>query len=84
MIMSLEPIGEEQEKFRANFKIISSSFAFLPFKIPGTAFYRGIQATIHYNTKLLSVSSFRNSFLHFNDDQIHAWDRASEVLQLQM
>ncbi|KAL4651036.1 hypothetical protein ACB092_01G129500 [Castanea dentata] len=44
MIMSLEPTGEEQEKFRANFKIISSSFASLPFKIPGTAFYRGIQA----------------------------------------
>ncbi|CAA2996870.1 abscisic acid 8 -hydroxylase 3-like [Olea europaea subsp. europaea] len=44
MIMSLEPAGEEQEKFRANFKIISSCFASLPFKIPGTAFYRGIKA----------------------------------------
>ncbi|XVF64355.1 hypothetical protein PTKIN_Ptkin09bG0162700 [Pterospermum kingtungense] len=44
MIMSLEPSGEEQEKFRANFKLISSSFASLPFKIPGTAFYRGIKA----------------------------------------
>ncbi|KAL0438232.1 UNVERIFIED_CONTAM: Abscisic acid 8'-hydroxylase 3 [Sesamum latifolium] len=44
MIMSLEPTGEEQEKFRANFKIISSCFASLPFKIPGTAFYRGIKA----------------------------------------
>ncbi|KAL3845425.1 hypothetical protein ACJIZ3_002828 [Penstemon smallii] len=44
MIMSLEPSGEEQEKFRSNFKIISSCFASLPFKIPGTAFYRGIKA----------------------------------------
>ncbi|XVE60145.1 hypothetical protein DITRI_Ditri05aG0103900 [Diplodiscus trichospermus] len=44
MIMSLEPSGEEQEKFRSNFKLISSSFASLPFKIPGTAFYRGIKA----------------------------------------
>ncbi|XP_020104426.1 abscisic acid 8'-hydroxylase 3-like isoform X2 [Ananas comosus] len=44
MIMSLEPAGEEQEKFRANFKIISSSFASLPLKIPGTAFYRGLKA----------------------------------------
>lgn len=45
MIMSLEPTGEEQEKFRTNFKIISGSFASLPFKVPGTAFYRGIQVT---------------------------------------
>ncbi|CAN0892164.1 Abscisic acid 8'-hydroxylase 3, partial [Linum grandiflorum] len=44
MIMSLEPTGEEQEKFRSNFKIISSSFASLPFKLPGTAFYNGIKA----------------------------------------
>ncbi|KAK8548961.1 hypothetical protein V6N12_061862 [Hibiscus sabdariffa] len=44
MIMSLEPSGEEQEKFRANFKLISSSFSSLPFKIPGTAFYRGMKA----------------------------------------
>lgn len=43
MIMSLEPTGEEQEKFRLNFKIMSRSFAALPFKIPGTAFYRGIK-----------------------------------------
>lgn len=45
MMMSLEPAGEEQEKFRANFKLISSSFASLPIKIPGTAFYRGIKVT---------------------------------------
>ncbi|TKY45994.1 Abscisic acid 8'-hydroxylase 3 [Spatholobus suberectus] len=30
MIMSLEPTGEENERFRSNFKIISSSFASLP------------------------------------------------------
>jgi len=45
MIMSLEPHGDEQEKFRANFKLISSSFASLPFKIPGTAFYHGIKVS---------------------------------------
>lgn len=50
--MSLEPIGEEREMFRANFKQISSLFASLPFKIPGTAFHRGIKVTFHYNTKL--------------------------------
>ncbi|BAH92431.1 Os03g0836100 [Oryza sativa Japonica Group] len=43
MLISLEPEGEEQEKFRANFKIISSSFASLPLKIPGTAFHRGLK-----------------------------------------
>lgn len=41
--MSLEPAGEEQEKFRSNFKVMSRSFAALPFKIPGTAFYRGVK-----------------------------------------
>jgi hypothetical protein len=46
MIMSLEPAGEEQEKFRSNFKIISSSFASLPFKIPGTAYHNGIKVLI--------------------------------------
>ncbi|KAE8646208.1 hypothetical protein Csa_016292 [Cucumis sativus] len=44
MIMSLEPEGEEQEKFRDNFKIISSCFSSLPLNIPGTAFYRGMKA----------------------------------------
>lgn len=43
--MSLDPTGQEQEKFRTNFKIISASFSSLPFKVPGTAFYRGIQVT---------------------------------------
>lgn len=44
--MSLEPAGEEQEKFRANFKLISSSFASLPFKLPGTAYHSGIQVSL--------------------------------------
>lgn len=46
MIMSLEPTGKEQEKFRANFKLISSSFASLPLKLPGTAFKRGIEVIL--------------------------------------
>lgn len=53
MVMSLEPTGEEQEKFRANFKLISSSFASLPFKIPGTAFYRGIKVNCRLKSMLL-------------------------------
>lgn len=44
-MMNLEPTGEEQEKFRANFKLISSAFASLPIKIPGTAFYRAIKVS---------------------------------------
>ncbi|RDX95829.1 Abscisic acid 8'-hydroxylase 3, partial [Mucuna pruriens] len=55
MIMSLEPTGEEQEKFRSNFKIISSSFASLPFKLPGTAFHRGIKVTKYYITSHTSL-----------------------------
>ncbi|KAJ0976541.1 hypothetical protein J5N97_012015 [Dioscorea zingiberensis] len=43
MIMSLEPEGHEQENFHANFKIISTCFASLPFKIPGTKFHRGLE-----------------------------------------
>lgn len=50
MIMSLEPTGEDQEKFRSNFKIISSSFASLPFKLPGTAFHRGIKVTKYFKS----------------------------------
>ncbi|KAK9111257.1 hypothetical protein Scep_018776 [Stephania cephalantha] len=44
ILMSLEPCGEEQEQFRANFKLISAAFASLPLCIPGTCFYRGIKA----------------------------------------
>lgn len=52
--MSLEPTGEEQEKFRSNFKIISSSFASLPFKIPGTAFHNGIKVPLLYTSTMSS------------------------------
>lgn len=60
MIMSLEPSGEDQEKFRANFKLISSSFASLPFKIPGFAFHRGIKVMdldSHENTTACSIKT---------------------------
>ncbi|KAK4253106.1 hypothetical protein QN277_010924 [Acacia crassicarpa] len=68
MIMSLEPTGEEQEKFRSNFKIISSSFASLPFKIPGTAFHRGIQARDRMYAMLDSTISRRRSGEDFQQD----------------
>ncbi|KAL6638215.1 hypothetical protein ACP70R_025787 [Stipagrostis hirtigluma subsp. patula] len=59
MLMSLEPEGEEQEKFRANFKVISSSFASLPLKVPGTAFHRGLKARNRMYAMLDSVISRR-------------------------
>lgn len=62
MIMSLEPCGEEQEMFRANFKLISSSFASLPFKIPGTAFHCGIKVTFLLCYKLSHGISQANLF----------------------
>ncbi|XP_056167604.1 abscisic acid 8'-hydroxylase 1-like [Syzygium oleosum] len=68
MIMSLEPKGEEQEKFRSNFKIISSSFASLPFKVPGTAFHRGIQARDRMDSMLDSIISRRREGQGFQND----------------
>ncbi|XP_061361828.1 abscisic acid 8'-hydroxylase 3-like [Gastrolobium bilobum] len=68
MIMSLEPTGEEQEKFRSNFKIISSSFASLPFKLPGTAFHRGIKARDRMYEMLDSTISRRRSGQEFQQD----------------
>ncbi|GMN60065.1 hypothetical protein TIFTF001_029167 [Ficus carica] len=68
MIMSLEPTGEEQEKFRANFKLISSSFASLPFKIPGTAFHRGIKARDRMYAMLDSIISRRRNGDEFQQD----------------
>ncbi|KAL0363943.1 UNVERIFIED_CONTAM: Abscisic acid 8'-hydroxylase 3 [Sesamum angustifolium] len=68
MIMSLEPTGEEQEKFRANFKIISSCFASLPFKIPGTAFYRGIKARDRMYAMLDSTIAQRRKGESFQQD----------------
>lgn len=60
MIMSLEPTGAEQEKFRANFKVISSSFASLPFKIPGTAFHRGIQVSYYTSSYMIMYNRTEN------------------------
>ncbi|RHN50992.1 putative (+)-abscisic acid 8'-hydroxylase [Medicago truncatula] len=68
MIMSLEPTGEDQEKFRSNFKIISSSFASLPFKLPGTAFHRGIKARDRMYDMLDSVISRRRNGQDFQQD----------------
>ncbi|XP_065881653.1 abscisic acid 8'-hydroxylase 3-like [Euphorbia lathyris] len=68
MIMSLEPTGEEQEKFRSNFKIISSSFASLPFKIPGTAFYNGIKARDRMHAMLDSAIESRRSGKSLHQD----------------
>ncbi|XP_047959578.1 abscisic acid 8'-hydroxylase 3-like [Salvia hispanica] len=68
MIMSLEPTGEEQEKFRSNFKIISSCFASLPFKIPGTAFYRGIKARDRMYAMLDATISQRRKGEVFQQD----------------
>ncbi|KAK6938293.1 Cytochrome P450, partial [Dillenia turbinata] len=68
MIMSLEPTGEEQEKFRSNFKIISSCFASLPLKIPGTAFYHGMKARDRMFAMLDSIISKRRSGSGFRQD----------------
>ncbi|KAK6940013.1 Cytochrome P450 [Dillenia turbinata] len=68
MIMGLEPTGEEQEKFRSNFKLISSCFASLPLKIPGTAFYRGMKACDRMFAVLDSIISKRRSGSGFRQD----------------
>ncbi|XP_073020232.1 abscisic acid 8'-hydroxylase 3-like isoform X1 [Primulina eburnea] len=68
MIMSLEPSGEEQEKFRSNFKIISSCFASLPLKVPGTAFYRGIKARDRMYAMLDSIIAQRRTGNAFQQD----------------
>ncbi|XP_042450792.1 abscisic acid 8'-hydroxylase 3-like isoform X2 [Zingiber officinale] len=68
MIMSLAPTGEEQEKFRANFKLISATFASLPFKIPGTAFHRGIQARNRMYEMLDRMIAKRRSGEEVQDD----------------
>ncbi|KAL8110391.1 hypothetical protein AgCh_026203 [Apium graveolens] len=61
MIMSLEPTGTEQDKFRTNFKSISSSFASLPLKLPGTAYDRGIKARDRMYAMFDSIISKRRS-----------------------
>ncbi|XP_068661847.1 abscisic acid 8'-hydroxylase 3-like [Aristolochia californica] len=61
ILMSLEPSGSEQEKFRENFKIMSSAFASLPLKIPGFAFHNGIKARDRMYEMLDSIISRRRS-----------------------
>ncbi|RZC23969.1 Abscisic acid 8'-hydroxylase 3, partial [Glycine soja] len=68
MIMSLDPSGEEQEKFRSNFKIISSSFSSFPLKLPGTAFHHGIKARDRMYEMLDSTISRRRSGQEFQQD----------------
>ncbi|GKA30165.1 abscisic acid 8'-hydroxylase 3-like protein [Tanacetum coccineum] len=68
MIMSLEPSGEEQEKFRDYFKIISSSFASLPFNIPGTAFYRGMKARDRMFEMLDAIIARRRTGIDLQQD----------------
>ncbi|KAF4347183.1 hypothetical protein G4B88_029882 [Cannabis sativa] len=65
-----EPLSIDGLK-KANFKLISSSFASLPFKIPGTAFHRGIKARDRMYAMLDSIilkrrngeGSFQEDFL---------------------
>ncbi|KAM4122863.1 hypothetical protein ACB094_01G115500 [Castanea mollissima] len=84
MIMSLEPTGEEQEKFRANFKIISSSFASLPFKIPRTAFIaafslmkiKSMPETMHQ--KFCSFKCKEIEVLHFLESLIMKHSKAAD------
>ncbi|MED6194573.1 hypothetical protein PIB30_029843 [Stylosanthes scabra] len=68
MIMSLDPTSEEQEKFRSNFKVISSSFSSMPIKLPGTAFHRGIKARDRMYEMLDSIIARRRSGQEFQQD----------------
>ncbi|XP_064940457.1 abscisic acid 8'-hydroxylase 3-like isoform X2 [Musa acuminata AAA Group] len=68
IMMSLEPAGGEQDEFRANFKLISSTFSSLPLKIPGTTFHRGIQARNRMYAMLDSMISRRRNGEHEHHD----------------
>ncbi|URE31062.1 Cytochrome P450 [Musa troglodytarum] len=68
IMMSLEPAGGEQDEFRANFKLISATFASLPLKIPGTTFHRGIQARNRMYAMLDSMISRRRNGEHERHD----------------
>ncbi|XP_077247548.1 abscisic acid 8'-hydroxylase 3-like [Tasmannia lanceolata] len=68
MLISLEPSGEEQEKFRANFKLMSSSFASVPLKIPGFAFHFGLKARENMCAMLNSIISRRREGKDFKFD----------------
>nr|CAB3502913.1 unnamed protein product [Digitaria exilis] len=90
MLVSLEPEGEEQEKFRANFKVISSSFASLPLKVPGTAFHRGLKARNRMYAMLDSVISRRRDGGEVRSDFLqtllrkHAGDEADKLTDSQL
>ncbi|PUZ36190.1 hypothetical protein GQ55_9G019000 [Panicum hallii var. hallii] len=90
MLVSLEPEGEEQEKFRANFKVISSSFASLPLKVPGTAFHRGLKARNRMYAMLDSVISRRREGGEVRGDFLqtllrkHAGDDADKLTDAQL
>ncbi|RCV40066.1 hypothetical protein SETIT_9G021400v2 [Setaria italica] len=90
MLVSLEPEGEEQEKFRANFKVISSSFASLPLKAPGTAFHRGLKARNRMYAMLDSVISRRREGGEVRSDFLqtllrkHAGDDADKLTDSQL
>ncbi|XP_047310313.1 abscisic acid 8'-hydroxylase 1-like [Impatiens glandulifera] len=79
MIMSLEPYGEEQEKFRSNFKVISSSFASLPLKIPGTALYKGIKARDKMYTMLDATIARRRSGQETHNDFLESLLRKHSI-----
>lgn len=90
MLVSLEPEGEEQEKFRANFKVISSSFASLPLKVPGTAFHRGLKARNRMYAMLDSVISRRRDGSEVRSDFLqtllrkHAGDEVDKLTDSQL
>ncbi|CAN6280670.1 unnamed protein product [Urochloa humidicola] len=90
MLVSLEPEGEEQLKFRANFKVISSSFASLPLKVPGTAFHRGLKARNRMYAMLDSVISKRREGGEVKSDFLqtllrkHAGDDADKLTDSQL
>ncbi|KAG2544671.1 abscisic acid 8'-hydroxylase 3-like [Panicum virgatum] len=90
MLVSLEPEGEEQEKFRANFKVISSSFASLPLKVPGTAFHRGLKARNRMYAMLDQVISRRRDGGEVRSDFLqtllrkHAGDDADKLTDAQL
>uniref|UniRef100_A0ACD5XA01 Uncharacterized protein n=1 Tax=Avena sativa TaxID=4498 RepID=A0ACD5XA01_AVESA len=68
MLVSLEPEGKEQDQFRANFKAISSSFASLPLKLPGTAFHNGLKGRNRMYEMLDAVIARRRHGGEVRDD----------------
>ncbi|KAL5714967.1 hypothetical protein ACHQM5_016860 [Ranunculus cassubicifolius] len=71
-----------EEASTQTLKAISSSFAFLPFKIPGTAFYRGIKARDRMYTMLDTIISQRRSGNNFQMDFLQSLIRKQDKEQL--